>query len=74
MDFDKNLAKTPYMVKQDVEELSPLMYWRFETEEECLLAIAMWIATPKEERELNHFRHTFKNVLKMIGCNTAWSH
>lgn len=74
MDFDKNLAETPYMVKQNTDELRELNSWRFQTEEECLLAISLWLATPITSREINHFRHTFKNVLKMIGATTAWSH
>lgn len=74
MDFDKSVEKTPYMVKQNTDVLKPLHNWRFETEEECLLAISLWLATPEEGREINHFRYTFKNVLKMIGSNTVWSH
>jgi hypothetical protein len=73
-DFDRSVADTPYMVKQNTDELRQLNNWRFQTEEECLLAIALWLATPEENREINHFRHTFKNVLRMIGANTVWTH
>lgn len=74
MDFDKVFVDTPFMVKQNTDEFRELNNWRFQTEEECLLAISLWLATPVNEREINHFRHTFKNVLKMIGATTLWSH
>lgn len=70
---DYTNPETPYRVRL-MEELKPLHSWRFETEEECLLAISLWLATPVGTRDVFHFSHTFKNVLRMIGCNTSWSH
>ncbi len=74
MDFSKSVENTPYMVKQNIDELRQLSSWRFQTEEECLIAISLWLAIPENQKELNHFRHTFKNVLRMIGADTCWSH
>ena len=74
MDFDKAVDNTPYMVKQNTDVLKPLHSWRFSLEEECLRAISLFLAWPVDEFEINHFRHTFKNVLRMIGSDSEWSH
>ena len=74
MDFDKSISETPFMVKQNEDLLRPLKYMRFQTDTECLLAISIWLATPVEKQDINHFTHTFKNVLRMIQAETAWSH
>jgi hypothetical protein len=62
-----------FKVNRDNEELSRLFGWRFDTEEECILAISLWLNTPEPDRDINHFYHTFKNVLKMIGSSSSWT-
>jgi hypothetical protein len=74
MDFSKSMEKTPYMVKQNTDVLRPIQNWRFSTHEECLLAIALLLATPKEDFDINQFTKTFRFILKGIGANTIWAH
>lgn len=72
--YDEHRDEMSYMVNQDMYELRPLHSWRFETETACMLAISMWLAMPTDDREINHFRHTFINVLRMIGAKTMFKH
>lgn len=66
-------GRPSYMVKQNEDSVQPLTVWRFETEEECMLAISLWINTPVEHRNINEFRYTFTNVLRMIQAKTLWA-
>ena len=73
--FDYKMPENaPWRITSEDVKLNVLCNWGFDSQEVAELAAALWVATPEEKREVNHFRHTFKNVLKMIGAETLWCH
>lgn len=75
MDFSKSMEKTPYMVKQNTDDFKEIHNWRFGTQEECLLAIALYLATPDDMFNINDFSRLFKYTLRMVGnTESVWSH
>ena len=73
--FDYKMPeRAPWRITSEDVKIKPICNWGFDSPEFAELAAALWAATPEEEREINHFQHTFKNVLKMIGAETLWSH
>lgn len=76
VDFDTeafDAGRLPYMPNQNMGHIDAIKHLRFQTESECLLAIAIWLNTPKEYRDLNEFRQTFINTLRMIRAKTHWA-
>ena len=74
MDFSKSAETTPFCVKQNTDDFKEIKNWRFATQEECLLAIALYLATPTEMFNINDFTKVFKFTLRMIGNTTSdWS-
>ncbi len=75
MDYSKSIELTPYMVKQNSDDFKEIRNWRFATEEECLLAIALYLATPENMFNINDFNRVFKFTLRMIGnTESVWAH
>ena len=75
MDFSKSMEKTPYMVKQNTDDFKEIRNWRFGTQEECLLAIALYLATPDDMFNINDFSRLFKYTLRMVGnTESVWSY
>lgn len=72
--YNKNPEMPTFMVKQNSDDFKPIANWVFDTREECLLAIGLMLATPKEMFNLNDFSRTFKFALRMIGnYNSKWA-
>lgn len=69
-----HLRECPWSVKEDCDDVKPISNWRFATQQEAALAATMWIATPIEKREPNHFRYQFKHTLLILGIESEWCH
>ncbi len=73
IDFDKNVATTPWMVKQNKDDLKGISNWRFPTEAQAGLAAIMWLNIAEHKRNQNDFKHQFKHVLRILEVSSIWS-
>jgi len=71
VDFNKSMENTLYCVKQNIDDFKHIRHWRFATQEECLLAIALYLATPNDKFNINDFSRVFKFTLRMIGVTES---
>ena len=60
----KAVSDNPILLKSGTNYLKMHV---FETEEVCLLAIAIYLAMPSKEFTENNFKYALKNTLRIIG-------